>query len=95
MSNDGGGAFPQIETDREQGEISGAGDIGHVYSYGGMTLRDYFAAKAFQALITKSPFFINEARTGEQIEEHRLWAVVVGQSAYRFADAMLEARNVS
>jgi hypothetical protein len=43
----------------------------------GMTLRDYFAAKAMQALITRRPLSGGE----------------VAGDAYIIADAMLKARN--
>lgn len=62
-TNTGGTAFPII------------GNWG--VSERGMTLRDYFAAKAMQALIT----------CGSSIEQ------VVAQEAYTFADAMLKARE--
>lgn len=45
----------------------------------GMTLRDYFAAKAMQAAITSQP----------EIEDIRVIAV----ASYQMADAMLETRK--
>jgi hypothetical protein len=48
----------------------------------GMTLRDYFAAKALQA-------FLRNARPEDTDEPPSTWA----QDAYTFADAMLEARD--
>ena len=49
----------------------------------GMTMRDYFAAKAMQAiLIAKYPI------TKEPNAEH-----VIAKAAYQGADAMLKARN--
>jgi hypothetical protein len=48
--------------------------------YGGRTLRDYFAAKAMQALISS-----NDEGAGDRIEE-------VPKYAYMIADAMLKAR---
>jgi hypothetical protein len=48
----------------------------------GMTLRDYFAAKAMQA-------FLRNARPEDTDEPPSTWA----QDAYTFADAMLEARD--
>jgi hypothetical protein len=42
---DGGSAFPQIESDAAEFNDSGR-PWSHTYSYGGMTLRDYFAAHA-------------------------------------------------
>ena len=50
----------------------------------GMTLRDYFAAKAMQAVI------INSDKHSTEIEEVELW---IGQYAYTVADAMLKARK--
>lgn len=55
--------------------------------YDGMTLRDYFAAKALPALIEKLNFSgaYNEQRQGE--------SVYLGSKAYLIADAMIEARG--
>jgi len=50
----------------------------------GMDLRDYFAAKAMQAIIVKA----DERST--EIQEIDLW---VGHYAYTVADAMMEARK--
>ena len=56
--------------------------------YDGMTLRDYFAAKAMQGLIA------HEERA-KQLGSHNLgdFDVRVAICAYRYADAMLEARG--
>ena len=62
MKNTGGPAFPH----------SGLGSDAD-----GMTLRDYFAAKAMQALITRISM-----SGGDQ-----------ARKAYEIADAMLKARN--
>ena len=64
-TNTGGPAFPQKT------------DI--TLSYSGMTLRDYFAAKAMQALIA--------ANGGELHYQHG------AADAYSYADAMLKARE--
>jgi hypothetical protein len=64
MSNTGGPACPTEHTD-----TSGL--------YDGMTLRDYFAAKAMQALITRIPMSGAER----------------ARDAYTIADAMLKARE--
>ena len=45
---------------------------------GGMTLRDYFAAKAMQAMAAKGGY--------------EKW-IYISQDAYELADAMLEARK--
>ena len=63
----GGPAFPCLTSD-------GRGDIG-------MTLRDYFAAKAMQGLLANS-------------ETNRAWGVNENAKyAYEQADAMLKARG--
>jgi len=48
----------------------------------GMDLRDYFAAKAMQGMIDSS------IESGVSLE-------FIAESAYRMADAMMEARNES
>ena len=68
MSNTGGPAFPTEHTD-----TSGL--------YDGMTLRDYFAAKAMLGILT-APHRKVKAGHGE-----------VASYAYSLADAMLEARE--
>ena len=65
-TNTGGPAFP-IVIDIGQG----------VEWHKGMTLRDYFAAKAMQALLTRRPLSGGE----------------VARDAYIIADAMLKARE--
>jgi len=50
----------------------------------GMDLRDYFAAKAMQAIISTSD------KQSIGVEEVSLW---VGDYAYTVADAMMEARK--
>jgi hypothetical protein len=72
--DDGGPAFPHID--------SGCGRFEE-----GMTLRDYFAAKAMQALITG---LISKPEREEDWLESELWAP---QQAYVVADAMLDARK--
>ena len=67
-NNTGGPAFPQCSYN-----MKGGYDI-----TGGMTLRDYFAAKAMQALI-------------EKYDES---PVEISLEAYEFADAMLKQREV-
>lgn len=46
----------------------------------GMTLRDYFAAKAMQGIIATNSHFVKDAEA-------------LASKAYEFADAMLEARK--
>ena len=72
--DDGGGAFPQVDS-----EVRGSGCAAYAvtYSYGGMTLRDYFAGQVIGAL---------SARACSTVEGDTL-------RAYRIADAMLKARE--
>ena len=56
--------------------------VSHEVTSYGMTLRDYFAAKAMQALITNTD--------ENSAFEADLW---VGRLAYEIADAMMEKRN--
>jgi hypothetical protein len=53
-------------------------------NYQGMTLRDYFAAKAMQGLITSRH---TDYENGWYDEEQ------LAESAYKMADAMLSARS--
>jgi hypothetical protein len=66
----GGQAFPCLER----------GGNGLELTDGGMTLRDYFAAKAMQSII-------------DQQDAHRGEVDSAAWMAYRMADAMLKARN--
>ena len=69
-NNTGGPAFPGLHPSKEC----------H-YQDAGMTLRDYFAAKAMQAFMTR------ETRFSENL-------MMYAGAAYDVADAMLEAREV-
>ena len=55
----------------------------------GMSLRDYFAAKAMQAIISKKPFGVY--KTFEERDKREDLSVAYG--AYFYADAMLKARE--
>ena len=67
----GGPAFPNS---RHIGELT--------IVDGGMTLRDYFAAKALQSIILETG--VSGSNGGKSIDSSK---------AYDYADAMLEARN--
>lgn len=69
MKNDGGPAFPHHFTQDSVGDCKG------------MTLRDYFAAKAMQAMIS--------AEYGERLDP-LTWSL----EAYELADAMIAAREL-
>ena len=62
--------------------IPGRGAIDN--SQPGMTLRDYFAAKAMQSIITFGR---------DDIFNETNWAAAVAASAYKHADAMLKERE--
>lgn len=56
------------------------------YSSTGMTLRDYFAAKAMQGLIAQS--------LGTALDANSRSMEIGAQFSYRMADAMLKARSI-
>lgn len=75
-TSNGGPAFPC--------EMLGIDEHGEYRKpYEGMTLRDYFAAKAMQVIMKANA----DADTDAVL-------AAVGKSAYAFADAMLKAREV-
>ncbi|MEK6418453.1 MAG: hypothetical protein V4801_02535 [Burkholderia gladioli] len=67
---DGGPAFPTLA------------DNGHSANQDGLSLRDYFAAKAMQGVFTVSPI----PSTAEE-------QAYIAMHAYRLADSMLKARG--
>ena len=77
----GGNAFPQIC------ELIKSDDGYDAKSFSGISTRDYFAAKAMQALIGKLPLDKDAS-----LEDVGFKGVVNG--AYAYADAMIKARNV-
>ena len=56
------------------------------YGRGGMTQRDYFAAKAMQGWLASFP---------EDADAEIVRAATIARLAYKIADAMLEARNAA
>ena len=77
----GGPAFPQPAVISDAGDILTSMD----FDEGGMTIRDYFAAKAMQALIT--------AKIPQMEQVARGWPVFAERDAWKIADAMLAERN--
>jgi hypothetical protein len=82
MMRDGGPAFPAQHYDLAEGEH-------------GMTLRDYFAAKAMPMALAEYRM-LTERGENEPMGED--WGILFGLSsvaaiAYQLADAMLEARG--
>lgn len=76
MSKDGGSAFPLP---------LGTMNAAEPEQSGGMTLRDYFAARAMQGLMGR--VWGEDGKPPENILE--IWA----KSAYKMADAMLAERS--
>lgn len=76
--NDGGPAFPVSTSNTYTGHQDGP----NTWQFPGATLRDYFAAKAMQSLLTTIDEFPDER-----------WRAGVAMDAYMMADAMLEARK--
>lgn len=58
-----------------------------VIAHNGMTLRDYFAAKAMQAMITKS--------NGQDSTSGKNGVPRIAKYAFEYADAMLKARKTA
>lgn len=87
-TNDGGPAFPR------RGQSVNFGD-GWIPSQDGMSLRDYFAAKAMAALIAKVPLHDRDKVHGIPSTQQEVNRVVadICESSYWYADAMIAARN--
>ena len=62
-----------------------------VASYEGMTLRDYFAAKALSTILGQYDFTFFEDDEKEQPED--TLALCLARNSYTMADAMLKARE--
>lgn len=78
-TNAGGPAFPQVATDPD-------GDLWQP----GMTLRDYFAAKAIAGILANPDISASAARCNVSTNEFREDTAI---AAYAMADAMLKARE--
>lgn len=76
----GGPAFPQALLNDE-------GEVYYFHDWKGMSLRDYFAAKALQGLLAGNP------ETLIALNEHTKSNGSFSCVAYKMADAMLEARK--
>ena len=78
----GGSAFPcDLDFDHR-----GSAGNSHAKLTGGMTLRDYFAAKAMAAIISKNPPISEASAITREVK-------MISLGAYDYADAMLEARK--
>jgi hypothetical protein len=90
-ANVGGSAFPHPD-----GEFNGNGDFIQ-HENAGMTLRDYFAAKAMQGMmaVPDDQRYGDRADKSLTVEQWQQWCVGgLVEHAYRVADAMLRAREV-
>lgn len=74
--DDGGPAFPHIETTRLATTPGGEIEVRHTDSGSGMSLRDWFAGQALAGLMV----------------EHEWEKGITAEIAYDLADAMLAAR---
>lgn len=80
--NTGGSAFPNTH-------VVGMGETPGWYGCSGMTLRDYFAAKAMAKLIDSEKIKVMV----QIVEDKRTVFEIISTVAYSYADAMLKARN--
>ena len=76
--DDGGPAFPRVVTELVN-DVDLNENFPETYSVGGMSLRDYFAAKAMQGHLAHGA-------------EYATWQAFA-EDAYAMADAMLAARK--
>jgi hypothetical protein len=77
-TNTGGPAFPRAPFEYID---NSSGLDWAVREQSGMTLRDYFAAKAMQGMVNYGPWSDNQDR------------MQIAECAYKLADAMLNARG--
>ncbi|EML1553600.1 TPA: hypothetical protein QCD44_003313 [Enterobacter hormaechei] len=80
----GGPAFPYVLVNNSSETMNTFGielPHGKTADFGGMTLRDYFAAKAMQGRLANPDWLCSDDRTATE--------------AYQIADAMLRARGAS
>jgi len=84
---DGGPAFPQPCTDQGY-----AANTPYDMAGGGMSLRDYFAAKAMQGVLANSEFEKFRQSLDEDIPEE-IQIEAIATMSYEIADAMIEARE--
>ena len=83
--SDGGPAFPQVPFECGSVVVKGSA---------GMTLRDYFAAKAMAAIIVASSYRKYDDGTDVlAVERFDLTLKWIPATAYALADAMLTARE--
>jgi len=80
--------------------VGGRTDGAYVEEYeavGGLTIRDYFAAKTLNGLLANDGFYSEEDTGCNKIDEKRSNAMTIDEAAdysYRMADAMMLRRSV-
>lgn len=86
LKDDGGPAFPNVVWEHA---------LQAAVQQGGLTIRDWFAGQALRALIAKIPLQDAEGEFGQRSSAERNAKIQrdVSDSAYYYADAMLEARK--
>lgn len=96
--DDGGAAFPRPASEyTEKGTLHDGNDA--VREQDGMTLRDHFAAKAMQAILSSGTIGESENLPSFVYSGDRLtWNGMehpnrIGEMSYQMADAMLRARK--
>jgi hypothetical protein len=85
----GGSAFPArnfiVPKDLEDKHVHALGETQ------GMTLRDYFAAKAMQAIVSSPDMFLTTGREGKNLDLEP--GEAVARASYDIADSMLAERD--
>lgn len=90
--NDGGPAFPAtVSFNRDTGEMIPHQFGNHDFKTLGLSLRDYFAAKAMPAMMDLFYEAMDNGEVDDEIVAMRGYA----SDAYMWADAMLAAREVA
>ena len=95
MVNDGGSAFPEVsggESPHTEGCKCGSCPDGSIESFGGMSLRDYFAGKIIAAMLMRRAEHVAFASV-DAAKENMNFAEYMAQAAYEYADAMLKERR--
>lgn len=96
--NDGGAAFPQPMATSNEGVMYCSSEKGPEFA--GMNLRDYFAAKAIQGIMSSIMRDLDDISTlgvidgdPEEIKDRDETIGIMASLSYRVADAMLKARG--
>lgn len=90
MKNDGGAAFP---TEKHKHKWYDGEPIDHDHEHlSGMSLRDYFAAKAMQGMLANSEM---QTAMGQLMKQQKDYNPIerTAIAAYRYADAMIAERD--